>query len=93
MKGKPIHIFWSDLSHRFYVSRHYKEISPGNVLITGEMFDVTDELSALVAKYQIKFKPAIVCPRCGRTSYHPEDVRQRYCGNCHQFHADMDQVG
>lgn len=25
------------------------------------------------------------CPACGRTSYHPEDVKQRYCGACHVF--------
>jgi hypothetical protein len=33
----------------------------------------------------------ITCPKCGKTSYHPEDERQRYCGHCHQFHADMVQ--
>lgn len=32
---------------------------------------------------------SIRCPKCGRTSHHPEDVRQRYCGNCHQFHDEM----
>ena len=25
------------------------------------------------------------CPRCGMVSHHPEDVRHRYCGNCHAF--------
>lgn len=34
-------------------------------------------------------QPSIVCPRCGRRSFHPEDVRQRYCGACHMFHDDM----
>lgn len=33
--------------------------------------------------------PSITCPRCQRTSYHPEDIRQRYCGHCHAFHADL----
>jgi hypothetical protein len=28
---------------------------------------------------------AITCPVCGKTSHHPEDVRQGYCGNCHAF--------
>ncbi len=28
----------------------------------------------------------IKCFRCDRTSYHPEDVRHRYCGYCHEFH-------
>jgi ribosomal protein S27AE len=29
--------------------------------------------------------PSITCPRCGATSYHPEDVREGYCGRCHEF--------
>lgn len=29
---------------------------------------------------------AIQCLVCGLTSYHPTDVEQRYCGQCHQFH-------
>ena len=36
-----------------------------------------------------KILRSITCPKCGRTSYHPEDVRHRYCGACHQFHDDM----
>jgi hypothetical protein len=33
--------------------------------------------------------PNIVCPQCGARSYHPQDVSERYCGHCHQFHAEM----
>lgn len=29
---------------------------------------------------------AIMCHRCGRTSFHPEDVRRQYCGACSMFH-------
>jgi hypothetical protein len=29
--------------------------------------------------------PRITCPRCGRTSYHPTDVEQGYCGHCHDW--------
>lgn len=25
------------------------------------------------------------CPVCKRTSYHPEDVAEGYCGHCHKF--------
>lgn len=28
---------------------------------------------------------SITCPRCGKTSYHPKDIEQGYCGNCHDF--------
>jgi hypothetical protein len=30
---------------------------------------------------------SITCPVCGMTSFHPEDVRRRYCGNCHRFES------
>ncbi|HEY1244508.1 MAG TPA: hypothetical protein VGF29_06710 [Hyphomicrobiaceae bacterium] len=28
----------------------------------------------------------IACLRCGQVSTHPQDVAERYCGACHQFH-------
>lgn len=28
---------------------------------------------------------SITCPACGRTSYHPVDVMEGYCGHCHAF--------
>jgi hypothetical protein len=31
---------------------------------------------------------SITCPRCALTSYHPEDVRQLYCGYCHWWTSD-----
>jgi hypothetical protein len=27
----------------------------------------------------------ITCPRCGLTSYHPKDISEGYCGNCHDW--------
>lgn len=32
------------------------------------------------------------CPDCGKTSQHPEDERQGYCGNCHRFASDRDAI-
>ena len=29
------------------------------------------------------------CPRCGLTSYNPNDAKNRYCGNCHTFFVDL----
>ena len=29
---------------------------------------------------------AIRCLMCGKVSYNKTDVRERYCGNCCQFH-------
>jgi hypothetical protein len=32
--------------------------------------------------------PAILCLICGKTSYHPMDIAQRYCAKCQLFHED-----
>ena len=29
--------------------------------------------------------PRFTCPRCFRVSYNPNDIRERYCGACHQW--------
>jgi hypothetical protein len=29
----------------------------------------------------------ITCLDCGFTSWNENDVRERYCGNCHEFHG------
>lgn len=53
--SKPIRIFWSPMSERFYASRAYKELRPGVVEITGQKFDVTSDIAALVVKNDIEF--------------------------------------
>jgi hypothetical protein len=35
---------------------------------------------------------SITCHRCGKTSYHIEDVRHRYCDFCHIFHDDNEFI-
>ena len=34
-------------------------------------------------------QPSITCPRCGRTSYNPNDVREGYCGHCHDWTQEI----
>lgn len=29
--------------------------------------------------------PSFACPRCGATSWNPNDVREGYCGRCHDW--------
>lgn len=36
-----------------------------------------------------KAPPSIYCPRCGKRSWNPTDVRERYCGYCRAFHDDV----
>jgi len=30
-------------------------------------------------------RESITCPNCGRTSWNPNDVREGYCGACHDW--------
>jgi hypothetical protein len=55
---KPIRVFYSELSGRFYASRHYKQTSQSVVTITGEKFDVTDDIGAAITKHDLEFTPA-----------------------------------
>ena len=32
--------------------------------------------------------PVFVCLYCGKGSYHPRDVENKYCGRCHRFHEN-----
>ena len=52
---KPIRVFWSPLGRRFYASRAYKQIKPGVVRITGEKYDVTDDIAAQIVKHDLVF--------------------------------------
>ena len=38
-------------------------------------------------------EPSITCPRCGMTSYHPKDIENGFCGNCHDFTSAPDASG
>ena len=53
-KSKPIRIFWSILGQRFYASRAYK-IEGERVLITGDKFDVTDDIAEAIIAHEITF--------------------------------------
>ena len=35
---------------------------------------------------------SFTCPKCGRTSHHPDDVREGYCGACHDWTGPQTRV-
>ena len=53
---KPIKVFWSALGRRFYASNQYIENKNG-VIITGEKYDVTDQIAHAITEYSITFTP------------------------------------
>lgn len=61
MPSKPIRVFYSPLRGRFYATRAYRIKDAGNnkgvVTITGEKFDVTDDIGAAVIEHEVEFRP------------------------------------
>ncbi len=52
---RPIRVFYSEISGRFYASQHYRQTSPTDVTITGVKYDVTNDIGAAVTKYGLEF--------------------------------------
>jgi hypothetical protein len=53
---KPIRVFFSELSRRFYATRAYKIDERGFVTVTGEQFDVTNDIASLIAIHGVTFE-------------------------------------
>ena len=52
---KPIKVFYSELSGRFYASQRYKVWPSGFVEISGEKFDVANDIGAAIERYALEF--------------------------------------
>lgn len=47
------------------------------------------------ATYELGFRggvAAIQCLCCGLGSSHPDDIREKYCGFCKEFHAEWSRI-
>ena len=55
-KPKPIRVFFSPLSRRFYATRAYREEKNGLITVTGEKFDVTNDIAGLIEQHDVTFK-------------------------------------
>jgi hypothetical protein len=53
-RTKPIRVFYSPLSCRFYASQHYK-VDGRSVVVTGAKYDVTDDIAAAIFQHDIEF--------------------------------------
>jgi hypothetical protein len=55
MAKKPIIVVYSELGGRFYATDRYKQ-EGNHLVITGEKFDVTNQIGEAITKYDIEFK-------------------------------------
>ena len=52
----------------------------------------TDDAEDYAGLPAVEGPPAsIQCPTCGKVSYHPQDIANRYCGFCAKFHDEMER--
>lgn len=52
---KPIRVFYSEMSGNFYATRHYRDRGNGHVDVTGEKFDVTQDIARAITHYGVEF--------------------------------------
>jgi hypothetical protein len=52
---KPIRIFYSGLSQRFYATKAYRIDNKGLVTVTGDQFDVTNDIGDLIERHNVTF--------------------------------------
>lgn len=52
---KPIRVFWSPLTRRFYATRVWRELRPGLVECAGDKFDVTNDIAEIIERERISF--------------------------------------
>lgn len=45
------------------------------------------ERDYIIGKTEREHQQFIKCLACGKTSYHPDDVKHLYCGHCNKFHG------
>ena len=57
MASKPIRVFYSPLTKRFYATRAFREIKPGLVECTGEKYDVTNDIAEIIERERVTFSP------------------------------------
>lgn len=55
VKRKPIRVFYSDLTNRFWATRSFKELGNGVIECTGEKFDVTNDIASIIDERGLMF--------------------------------------
>ena len=53
---KPIRVFYSELTGQFYATRAYKVDKKGHIEITGEKFNVTQDIAHAIVTHGVEFR-------------------------------------
>jgi hypothetical protein len=65
--------------------RWWRRRSPSRDLAAAMAEAIPAFVSSFEATRAQMAEAGFTCPRCGRTSYHPRDRAEGYCGACHDW--------
>jgi RNase P subunit RPR2 len=75
---RTVLVFGEAMDFRLATAEEISEVVP-------ELVEIAHQLSK---KYSITTTPdgeCITCHQCGKTSYNMNDIKNGYCGHCHEF--------
>lgn len=74
------------LISRYMKDNKIKKIDDVDASVIQQQYDeiVKNEMWSNPAEF-----PSIKCPKCRMVSYNTNDIQQKFCGNCHEWHEDM----
>lgn len=87
-------VSWETTIHRVNVPQaDLVGMQYGLTMEIGEWSDPSIDSQTAAEWARVRFNwpksDAFTCPRCGRTSYDPNDLQHGYCGACHDYTGDQ----
>lgn len=85
------HVFSSEAEARAAMKRAFEtatkipEVKRVDTDTEGNAFLSGASIQSLMESRQAKGAATFTCPKCGAVSYNPNDIREGYCGRCHEF--------
>jgi ribosomal protein S27AE len=66
----------------------------GRILTESDIYDLVAEAERGYDLDRLRERDPLlrfICPDCGKSSSHPDDIANGYCGNCHAFTGDRNR--
>jgi hypothetical protein len=64
---------------------HHVVVASASMKVFGEIYRTHFPQSGRPFTDKASLPMSFTCPKCNAVSYNPNDVRERYCGACHEF--------
>jgi hypothetical protein len=78
----PVFVLRSEDGHWRWWCSADNAISQGSILPSTSQHEV---IRLAQGHLHRRHRDSFTCPRCGRTSWNPNDLKHGYCGACHDY--------